>query len=401
MHSTTIAQSPSIGIPTPERSESPDNGADSHSRSKESTEKTSTICAEAPDMQEVDKRVVMARIRDLYNDAPDFVATLGLRRAAPGSYLALNALIERFLCEKAGDLDMKSKQMMHKAATRALSTALLNKFGKDLPHVHLARGTCPYTQLKESSGFAIESDEFHARPLKLEAGEAREVRVIRRDRRVKDGDLAVRPAAEQGSRVTQKDTAEDIASESGGTSKYLSELLTLDCGPELLRLRLYPDAKELTESFAAFHAVRKHLGSIFKPEDSTVTLICVGDGSVPRTATLFAFRTKWKCFSVDPQMRNPGECWGGVKRLEALNAKIEDCSFSGQKMVVVCVHAHVGLAECLAVSDYSEALGIVAMPCCNFYSRLQLSDQQSPVAEYYDSGVVSPHRLVRVYLLQK
>merc|ERR1711879_982073 len=154
-------------------------------------------------------------------------------------------------------------------------------------------------------------------------------------------------------------------------------------------------------SFAAFHAVRKHLGTAFQPEDPSVTVVCVGDGSVPRTAALFAFRTKWQCYAVDPQMKSPGTSWGGVERLEAVCAKIEDGSYKARKLLLVCVHAHVGLAECLAVSKWTDALGIVAIPCCNFYSRLQLPREhgRSAVAEYSDHGIVSPHRHVRVYLL--
>merc|ERR1711904_33521 len=98
-------------------------------------------------------------------------------------------------------------------------------------------------------------------------------------------------------------------------------------------------------------------------------------------------------------MRKPAKEWGGVKRLVTVCAKIEDCKFESEKCVIVCVHAHVGLEECLRVCQWNAVLGIVAMPCCNFYSRLVLPNPKHCVAEYFDSGVVSPHRLVRVYLL--
>ena len=81
-------------------------------------------------------------------------------------------------------------------------------------------------------------------------------------------------------------------SDGKASSRYTSELLSLACGPRLLELGLYPDAKELTESFAAFSAVREHLKEHFVPHDPTVTVLCVGDGVAPRTAALFAFRTK-------------------------------------------------------------------------------------------------------------
>jgi len=75
--------------------------------------------------------------------------------------------------------------------------------------------------------------------------------------------------------------------------RYVNEMLRLSCAPELLRLKLFPDAKELTESFSAYNAIRTHLADEFKPADGRVTLIAVGDGHTPRTAALCAFLTQW------------------------------------------------------------------------------------------------------------
>mmetsp|Transcript_26609 Transcript_26609/g.51221 ORF Transcript_26609/g.51221 Transcript_26609/m.51221 type:complete len:366 (+) Transcript_26609:98-1195(+) len=343
------------------------------------------------------QRDICAKARVLYRDAPNFVKALGLQRAAPGRYLALSGLITAFLESCGEDPNSELGRRLCTSAERALTGALHEQFGKDLPRVHLPRGSCPLTEQRGSTGFGVESEAFPSRLVHLEARDAAAVRTARRERRAQECDLASRPAAERGSAVTPTSAAVE-ADSSGGSSRYLSELLTLACGPDLLRLKLYPDAKELTESFAAFHAVRAHLGHSFSPSDPSVTAVCVGDGSVPRTAALFAYRTKWQCYSVDPQLREPSDRWGGIERLQAIRAKVEDCRFTADKLLIVCVHAHVGLAECLDVMDWKD-LGIVAMPCCNFYSRLQLSghDSASLVVEYYDTGIVSPHRLVRVY----
>lgn len=345
-------------------------------------------------------RAMCAKCRVLYKDAPIFLKSLDLQRAALGNYLPIQALVDALLRSCGEGPETKDWQGMCAAANRALGTALLEQFGHDLPRVHLSKGSCTQTQERGCTGFGVESADFPSRAVRLEEGEASAARAIRKEKRLKDGDLPFRPAAERGSTVVLDNPAMD-PSKGGSSSQYLSELLSLACGPELLKLRLYPDAKELTESFAAFNAVRKHMGSSFLPDDPTVTVICVGDGSLPRTAALFAFRTKWQCYAVDPQMRQPGVQWGGIDRLQAMTAKIEDCKFSADRVLVVCVHAHVGLEECIAVMDWKKALGIVVMPCCNYYSRLTMSDNQTPLAEYYDTGVVSPHRLIRVYLLEE
>ena len=51
---------------------------------------------------------------------------------------------------------------------------------------------------------------------------------------------------------------------------------------QLLELRLFPSTKELTESFACFHAARTHLRTTFAPEDPDVLLLAVGDGEGQR-----------------------------------------------------------------------------------------------------------------------
>ena len=128
--------------------------------------------------------------------------------------------------------------------------------------------------------------------------------------------------------------------------------------------------------------------------------MCVGDGVTPRTAALFAFRTKWQCIAVDPIMRVETEdgSWNGVSRLQIRADMIEETApIKARKLLVVCVHAHVGLQQCLDVMSWESALGIVIMPCCNFYAALKLPEGDEPVVEFDDRGVVSPHRLIRVY----
>jgi hypothetical protein len=76
----------------------------------------------------------------------------------------------------------------------------------------------------------------------------------------------------------------------------MDELVRLGCAPELLSMKLFPDSKEITESMAMFNAVRQLEG--FEQEGEEVDgIVCVGDGMSPRTAALFAFRTKgWTVF---------------------------------------------------------------------------------------------------------
>mmetsp|Transcript_36858 Transcript_36858/g.93917 ORF Transcript_36858/g.93917 Transcript_36858/m.93917 type:complete len:406 (+) Transcript_36858:108-1325(+) len=200
-----------------------------------------------------------------------------------------------------------------------------------------------------------------------------------------------------------KETFRILAKDDGPHfTRYTNEFLQLTCAPLLLELKLFPNAKELTESFACFAAARAHLSSEFNPRDPTVAVVCVGDGFAPRTAALFAFRTAWRCISVDPLMEERPDgvpSWSdSVNRLEVHRARIEDIPMiRAERVLVVLTHAHVGLEASFSVVRWRHALGAIAMPCCNFYKALSLPDAK-PLVEQEDAGVVSPHRLVRAWL---
>lgn len=175
--------------------------------------------------------------------------------------------------------------------------------------------------------------------------------------------------------------------------RYVDEFVgSLECAPKLLELRLLPNAKELTETVAAFHAIRTHLPS-FSLTDPTIALVAVGDGATPRLAALAAFLTRWTCHSVDPLLPTTNR-WTAVDRLHTYAGKIEEFKFAAPRCVVVLMHAHVPLPKALE-SIASASIGIIVCPCCDFYDKHKLA--RAPDVEYDDWGILSPHRLMRVW----
>jgi hypothetical protein len=179
--------------------------------------------------------------------------------------------------------------------------------------------------------------------------------------------------------------------------RYVDEFIgQLSCASMMLELKLIPNAKELTETMAAFNAVRKHLRNAFDLKDQSVSLVSVGDGATPRMAALFAMLTKWKCFSVDPLLpADAAQRWSEVSRLNTFSGRIQDFSIEAPKAVVLAWHLHVPLEEALR-SIRSPSLAVVACPCCNFYDKFDLPGRQ-PFLQYDDYGVLSPHRNIRIY----
>lgn len=127
-----------------------------------------------------------------------------------------------------------------------------------------------------------------------------------------------------------------------GQYKYVNEFFKLNkSGADMMQLGLFPNAKEVTESYAAFNAVRTKLKQ-YDLGDPEVTLVSVGDGRTPRTAALFAFRTKWQCVSIDPLLNTTKlPVWeNSIQRLKCYSNYVEDVDLLYDKVVIVAVHSH-------------------------------------------------------------
>jgi hypothetical protein len=174
------------------------------------------------------------------------------------------------------------------------------------------------------------------------------------------------------------------------TTRYFDEFLQLKCAPDLLRLGLYPNGKELTESFAMYRAIVRLVG--WHRLQDAVTLVDVGCGKQPRNAALLALRSRWSCTAIDPNL-DPAwedERMHNVRRLQCRQMRIEDyrCMADGP-VVVAMVHAHVDVPTVLR-SFRQEQLLLVTMPCC-VPSRMD----EPPAVDYYDHSCWSPQR--RIY----
>ena len=70
----------------------------------------------------------------------------------------------------------------------------------------------------------------------------------------------------------------------------------------------FPNVKELTESMAVYHHTNSYILSKQEKQESSGVLedaiLCVGDGSTPRSAAIFAlYHPEWQCYSIDPQLQ--------------------------------------------------------------------------------------------------
>ena len=174
------------------------------------------------------------------------------------------------------------------------------------------------------------------------------------------------------------------------TTKWIDTIFRLRCAPDLLRLGIYPNAKEFTEAYATYRALKK-LGL---KDENKETVVIVGDGKTPRVGALVAFMTKnVSVFSIDPLINS-----FPVERLVCVKEKAEhvDYRFLGgfESLFLVFPHSHAPYEKVLSriFSFWNKPADIVDFPCCVLYDF-----KVKPYKEYVDYGVFSVKRTFRLY----
>ena len=175
-------------------------------------------------------------------------------------------------------------------------------------------------------------------------------------------------------------------------SYYINRFFSMKCSKDLHLLDVFPNAKEITESFGAFEGTMTHISehdSAFHPNNPDCTVVCVGDGVTPRTACTFAFRTKWDCFSVDPLLRPFDK---DVDRLTVIPNQIERVAIKcSGPVLIACVHSHARLKDC-ARSISGSKIAILSIPCC-VPQKLDCE----PDLSYRDQNIWSKENLVKIW----
>ena len=216
-----------------------------------------------------------------------------------------------------------------------------------------------------------------------------------------------------------------IKPQNHGYCDYMDQLFRHDCFGTLVQLKLFPSAKDCSESMGALQGV----GSFDEepldpavPESSVgirgsstpgVLVLAIGDGTTPRTAALACYLTKWHAVSIDPLLENRwvGSSPQGVRRLTGVRGTLDDyisrlphltshltsrlasdpsasvsdtnvSDTSGApsggradddeplvQLVLLCVHSHarfIGTSQISAIrAKYGHvATTLVAIPCC-------------------------------------
>ena len=178
-------------------------------------------------------------------------------------------------------------------------------------------------------------------------------------------------------------------------AKYLQRFLSLNSAADMLEKRLFPTSntlKEVAESMSMFYAVSEKIMSWDTSIDrnmDNINIVVIGDGHTPRTAALFAYMTKWKCFSVDPEFRKEEY---NIKRLTLSKSKIEDVSydFGDEVTIIILPHSHAPVQKCWD-NIKSNKKWLIKMECCT-RDKLNI-----PAYFYKDKYAITPANEIYIW----
>lgn len=203
--------------------------------------------------------------------------------------------------------------------------------------------------------------------------------------------------------IITKATIDIVNQHSKQVQSNLDWILTSRSGLDLLSLDIYPNVKEISEASSITRFLHKQYRAWTKYND--VLVVVVGDGATPRLGAMLAFHTNWEIVSIDPLLRDNSK-WDIIKRLHRIPLRYEDLGcyscpllerpIEEYKVLYVFPHAHVNLDDAIKCLEpkFGEAIGVVAMPCCQPQG---IFDDRYPTVVYEDFGCLSPRRTINLW----
>lgn len=157
----------------------------------------------------------------------------------------------------------------------------------------------------------------------------------------------------------------------------------------------FPNNKEITESFSAFH----HISQIKGVRVHSSIIYVVGDGVYPRTSSIFALRTTMPVICIDPLL-----CLEKtkIKRLHLFPLKVQDIKphiVNFNQAIIVLVHSHAKISDCLHLTPNANRLIIYTLPCCvnHELTLTKFNLKIQPTYRRIDKHVLSPKNEVLIW----
>ncbi len=179
--------------------------------------------------------------------------------------------------------------------------------------------------------------------------------------------------------------------------------------PSNLMFFLFPNCKEISESVSAFRTVLYYQ----KLSLTICTILVIGDGIKPRTASLFAFGSHPQSFiaAIDPLMRInnhvefPNNLFLYQMKIEDwINENYDILESEKENLVIIGVHSHARFDDYMdKLFSFCKAKNVIifTMKCCSVqqsFNETQIRNYKlKQVQTNFDWGVFSPSRHCMVW----
>ncbi len=177
-------------------------------------------------------------------------------------------------------------------------------------------------------------------------------------------------------------------------AKYIERYFAIKKFEKIVKYDLFPNLKEVSESMSMFYVVLEKILPLIDSNRSleNVTIVVVGDGTKPRTASLFNFLSKATTYSIDPLMVER-DMFSEIKRLTVKKDEIQNIKIQNNNPIAIILmpHAHAPILEswnCIEAKDK----WLVKMPCCT-NDKLPWT----PIMEFEDEFNISQKRNLIVW----
>lgn len=178
-------------------------------------------------------------------------------------------------------------------------------------------------------------------------------------------------------------------------TNYIDRFMGMKLAPDMLINKLFPDSKEITESFGMYEAMKRVCIELGIKLSDNVKCVVVGDGHRCRTGALIAFCSNFNCISIDPEMNLDPLLTTDKRRfvrVDRARCFIQDGEWDYSEYehtFIIHPHSHAKLSQSLAHIK-GKHRHLISMQCC-------VKDDIAGGTEYRDKYVHSPHNLIRYW----
>ena len=175
------------------------------------------------------------------------------------------------------------------------------------------------------------------------------------------------------------------------SNKYIERFISLNCAPDILGHRLFPNLKKITESFGIFCALKYNILDKL-PEGRQADIFVVGDGKRPFTGAFIAYMTRSYVTSVDPKLDDSEH--SGINRLNIVDCMVEDLFIlqDPAHAILLFPHSHASIYSSVRKFKGTKRIDVISMPCC-YKDDIFIE----PDISYTDVGIHSPYNRVNIY----